>query len=103
MTRDLKKDENFLFCLVASYLDKADCKQHRKEESQESKSQDASTGTAPTSVPLRSEHLHSSIHAGKSSSKSKKNGERLETEISLEEISSLSNQIKCKRPGSKSH
>lgn len=102
MTRDLKKDENFLFCLVASYLDKADCKQHRKEESQESKSQERKHrhGTHQRSSTF---HLHSSIHAGKSSSKSKKNGERLKTEMSLEEISSLSNQIKCKHPGSKSH
>jgi len=71
MTRDLKKDENFLFCLVASYLDKADCKQHRKEESQESKFQDSSTGKVHDRVPLSCEHLHSSIHARKSSSKSK--------------------------------
>lgn len=27
ITRDLKKEENFLFCLVASYLDTAVCRQ----------------------------------------------------------------------------
>lgn len=32
MTRDLKKDENFLFCLVASYLDRADCSSTEEEE-----------------------------------------------------------------------